>query len=280
MGKDVTRRRKAILVAVCVATCMLLFVAFSSTTSVVAPIPPASVAPKILATAQRRPPRTAPAVAWNPPRVLPTIPTFKTRFQLGNILNELSFTTGVELGVQRGVFAEATLRKWTRCKRYVLVDLWAHQQNYKDVANYRQNTHNRFKAETLKRVQKFTGRTNIEVCQNYTTNCAAKYAAAGVQFDYIYVDARHDYKGVLQDLRAWYPLLRPGGVLAGHDYVTQNDGPRNTGQDWTVNFDGTKDTTGRVVKGAVDDFAKQHGLQLTVSYREPQWNTWATRKPY
>jgi len=93
------------------------------------------------------------------------------------------------------------------------------------------------------------------------------------------VDARHDYKGVAQDLNDWYPLLKPGGIIAGHDYVTNNDGPRQMGQDWSVNFDGTRDSTGRAVKGAVDDFAAKHGLHISVSYREPSWNTWAARKP-
>ncbi len=270
VGKDATRRRNTMLALVCVVTCVMLFVTFTSTSNVVPPQAPlAQTAPQA---------QSETASAGKGRQLAPTIPTFKTRSELGGILNELSFTTGVELGVQRGLFAEATLRKWTRCRRYVLVDLWAHQRNYRDAANYGTGKHSQFKAETLRRVAPFRGRTAIEVCQNYTTSCAARYA--GQQFDYIYVDARHDYKGVLQDLHAWYPLLRPGGVLAGHDYVTQNDGPHRTGQDWTTNYDGTRDLSGRVVKGAVDDFARLHGLQITVSYREAAWNTWATRKPY
>jgi hypothetical protein len=29
------------------------------------------------------------------------------------------------------------------------------------------------------------------------------------------VDARHDYKGVLADLEAWWPLVSDGGIMAG-----------------------------------------------------------------
>ena len=59
------------------------------------------------------------------------------------------------------------------------------------------------------------------------------------------------------------------------------------GNDWTVNYDGTKDTTGRVVRGAVDDFFSDvtHHMkgcprQVTVSYKERKdyLNTWAVRK--
>lgn len=209
----------------------------------------------------------------------PPVPTFKVRADLGAILEAENARSGVELGVQRGEFAHAILKQWTSCRKYVLVDLWAQQSNYNDDANRQDDEHVHYKQLALQRTHQFRSRTNIEVCHNFTTTCAEHYAALGEQFDFIYVDARHDYKGVLQDLNDWWPLLKPGGILAGHDYVTQDDGPRQTGQDWSINYDGTKDLSGRAVKGAVDDFALHRHLQLTVSYREKFWNTFATRKP-
>lgn len=84
--------------------------------------------------------------------------------------------------------------------------------------------------------------------------------------------------GCTRDLVKWWPKLKKGGIFAGHDYVTQDDGPAQTRQDWTTNFDGTKDESGTVVKGAVDKFATEVCRQVTVSYRESGWNTWAMRK--
>lgn len=212
-------------------------------------------------------------------RITPGVPTFKTRSELATILEDDGAQVGVELGVQKGIFAERILRDWHSCRLYALVDLWATQENYVDKSNEKQTIQDDFKRQTMGRVAKYRDRTKIEVCQNYTTVCAELYRSRGQMFDFIYVDARHDYKGVLQDLRVWWPLLKPGGILAGHDYVTNDDGPQQNGNDWTLNFDGTRDTSGRVSKGAVDDFAAEHSLQLTVSYREKHYNTWATRKP-
>lgn len=44
----------------------------------------------------------------------------------------------------------------------------------------------------------------------------------------IYVDARHDYCGVMDDLNAWWPKLREGGLAAGHDYVFAHEVGRHT----------------------------------------------------
>ena len=37
-------------------------------------------------------------------------------------------------------------------------------------------------------------------------------------FDFIFLDAAHDYASVQEDLRAWWPKLKAGGLFAGHDY--------------------------------------------------------------
>jgi len=36
--------------------------------------------------------------------------------------------------------------------------------------------------------------------------------------DILFLDAAHDYENVSKDLRNWYPKIKQGGILAGHDY--------------------------------------------------------------
>lgn len=127
------------------------------------------------------------------------------------------------------------------------------------------------------------------------------------------MDARHDYKGVAQDLCMWWPKLRRGGVMAGHDYTEQREpdaglayfgeragcspagpiycDPASSGQDWTLNYDGSTDRSGRVVRGAVDDFFIHTNISapcqsplrgcprhVLVTYHEPSFNTWVVAK--
>ena len=36
-------------------------------------------------------------------------------------------------------------------------------------------------------------------------------------FDYVYIDGDHSYWGAYRDIKLWYPKVKVGGLLAGHD---------------------------------------------------------------
>jgi hypothetical protein len=37
-------------------------------------------------------------------------------------------------------------------------------------------------------------------------------------FDFIYIDGSHDYEPVMRDIVSWWPKIKQGGILGGHDY--------------------------------------------------------------
>ena len=56
-------------------------------------------------------------------------------------------------------------------------------------------------------------------------NAAAVMAARGIAADMIHLDGAHDYRSVLSDLQAWWPRLKPGGLLVGDDYYATDHWP-------------------------------------------------------
>lgn len=59
-------------------------------------------------------------------------------------------------------------------------------------------------------------------------------------FEFVFLDASHEYGDVKRDLEAWYPKIKEGGVFAGHDYQTHWKG----------------------VMEAVDEFVAKNNLKL------------------
>lgn len=60
--------------------------------------------------------------------------------------------------------------------------------------------------------------------------------------DFVFIDAEHRDHGCLQDIRAWYPKVKPGGTIAGHDISfpeVRADVEEALGQDFEV--DGRED---------------------------------------
>lgn len=55
-----------------------------------------------------------------------------------------------------------------------------------------------------------------------STDAAARFAEASL--DLVFLDASHDAAAVLADIEAWWPRLKPGAILAGHDHNEEHAG--------------------------------------------------------
>ena len=69
--------------------------------------------------------------------------------------------------------------------------------------------------------------------------------------DFVFIDAAHDYKSVVLDIKCWFPKVRKGGLVSGHDY----GGRRNK-----LGYFG--------VNKAVDEFAEANNYTILHS---PGW---------
>ena len=44
--------------------------------------------------------------------------------------------------------------------------------------------------------------------------------------DFVYIDGAHTHEDVTRDIQDWWGVLRPHGILAGHDFDAQHPGVR------------------------------------------------------
>ncbi len=51
-----------------------------------------------------------------------------------------------------------------------------------------------------------------------SANAAHVLGRKGIRPDIIHIDAGHDFEAVSNDLRLWWPLLAPGGIMIADDY--------------------------------------------------------------
>ena len=73
--------------------------------------------------------------------------------------------------------------------------------------------------------------------------------------DVVFLDASHNYQSVKKDIEAWFPKIKSGGIICGHDYEY------TTFNEEYVNEDGHGDRHHGVIK-AVNEFFNNKDLQF------------------
>lgn len=189
-----------------------------------------------------------------------TLAFVPNREELPILLNERSlFGCGVEIGVQQGLFSEHLLRHW-KGLHLISIDPWMQDraESYVDIANVPQVEHEHRYQSTRQRLAPFGRRssvwrmTSLEAAERIPAHC----------LDFAYIDARHDYDSVMEDLESWFDKVRPGGIFAGHDYV-----------------DGSGESGVFGVKSAVDAFFAARGLTVLATMNDSPWLTWMVEIP-
>lgn len=117
---------------------------------------------------------------------------------------------GVEIGVQRAYFSSKLLSSGV-FKKLFLVDLWEDHEGYDE----KFHDHSSNYLECVKVMSQFP-EDKYEVMKMESTKASEVFPVGSL--DFVYLDANHSYEGVKNDIAAWYPKLKKGGILCGDDY--------------------------------------------------------------
>jgi hypothetical protein len=184
----------------------------------------------------------------------------RRRDELANYLNDAGLVgTGVEVGVAAGDFSRTILSGWEG-RELVLIDAWTPQPDseYHDIFNAPADIQavHRAAAERVARDD-----SRVRLVQALSPAAADRFADGSL--DFVYLDGNHAYLAARDDLAAWYPKIRPGGLFAGHDYL-----------------DGIRNSSLYGVRTAVDEFAAVQGRAVCFTTEDPPHLTWYFRKPF
>lgn len=153
----------------------------------------------------------------------------------------------VEVGVDKGVFADCFLKRSWNCDLYLGIDPYL---SYSEMPWDREGdflaasqVFNKYPRAKLIRGDSVQVSDNIKAI-----NDAIYYSRL---YDFIYIDASHHRDAVMSNLIDWWPLLSDIGIIAGHDWLTKSG-----------------DHIG--VQEAVIEFAKQRELTVYTTPDDPQ----------
>lgn len=113
-----------------------------------------------------------------------------------------------ELGVDRGEFSEKIL-EINRPQKLHLIDVWCTERYHEGKRN---------EVETKFKDQIGTGKVEINI--GYSTDIVNQFPEE--YFDWIYIDTDHSYQVTKKEIELWFSKIKPGGIIAGHDYILGN----------------------------------------------------------
>lgn len=140
---------------------------------------------------------------------------FKGRSGFGPFLNGLGLTgIAAEVGTHRGEFAVDFLSRWKGSRLYC-IDPWISGYNELDPVSQR-TTEERLtdKRAAEKSLSSFNERASI--MQVRSLIAARRFNEN--QLSFVYLDGDHSAEAIKVDLKAWWPRIAAGGILAGHDW--------------------------------------------------------------
>lgn len=120
--------------------------------------------------------------------------------------------TACEIGTFRGNHAEEMLKSLNIKKLYII-------DPYEKYLEYKNDGSCKFvdeaKIEAHKRLKKYGKNTQIVWIEKFSDDAINDIKE---KLDFLYIDGNHYSPFVDNDIKNYYPLVRKGGIISGHDY--------------------------------------------------------------
>lgn len=138
--------------------------------------------------------------------------------KLPPIINERSYRIGLEIGLAYGNHSDSILSS-TQVEKLYGVDPYSNYSEYEHDGMCLEQGRMNVLCDLVRQRLSYYG-DRFEHLRKRSEECAGSFADSF--FDFVYVDGNHSWEFVKKDIEMWWPKVREGGVLAGHDYNHPN----------------------------------------------------------
>lgn len=179
---------------------------------------------------------------------------------------------GAEIGTFKGEFSKEIMKVYEGT--LYMIDVWRPLgDEYLDSSNHA--LHSTAYSEAMENIK---GHEDKAIMVRASSEVAAEMFA-DKSLDFVYIDANHAYDFVKQDIALWYPKVKKGGYVMGHDYLKidwyndPNFAPN--GKDKFIYSEGFYHGVFGV-NPAVDEFCKENKYKIDLT--EEWFGTWSFKK--
>jgi hypothetical protein len=131
-----------------------------------------------------------------------------SRIDLAKLFGTLEYKIGAEIGVSKGLYSKELCKAIDDLKLF-LIDPWA-AYDQPSISDERAKARYESCLERLEPYNvEYMRMTSMEAVRSFDDN----------SLDFVYIDGLHTFDAVMSDLIFWSPKVRPGGIVAGHDYL-------------------------------------------------------------
>jgi predicted O-methyltransferase YrrM len=131
-----------------------------------------------------------------------------TRDHLAQTFKALGYTLGVEIGTHKGKYAKI-LCATNPGLHLICVDPW------KAYLHLSQAVQDALFEQTRQRLKPY----NTEILVTTSMEAVKRYPDGAL--DFVFIDGDHDYAACNEDIIAWAPKVKHGGIIAAHDYYNR-----------------------------------------------------------
>lgn len=131
------------------------------------------------------------------------------------ILKAAKVKTMAEVGIWKGEFARAILRRCRLVKRYYMIDPWAHLPDWNKPWNLDQAALDEVYEEAMKNTRFASSRRIVlRGRTKEVIDCIPDRS-----LDFAYIDGDHTLRGITIDLVKLLPKIKKGGLIGGDDFL-------------------------------------------------------------